>query len=345
VWWCLDSRLRGNDNSIFMKTYQNETEFLNQSVGDGGFLQSEIWRKFQEKYGRKTNHFEDEHWWVNSVEHTLPVVGAYGYVPRGPILKAENEKGKTDSVGIQNFFDEMKLERNWGWVRIEPDTEKFLKNIQSQISYRIVPAPHTVQPREILMLDISGTEEEILKQMKPKTRYNIHLAERKEVKVYHTQNKRAQEAFIRLVTVTAKRDGITPHPKNYYEMMFEIFPPENWELFVAEYKGDIIAVNLVVFFGKYATYLHGASADEHREVMAPYLLQWRSITYARSRFCEIYDLGGVDTVDGQMGWAGITRFKTGFAQDMETRKFPGAYDTILFPWKYRMYRILQKIKR
>ena len=34
---------------------QNEIEFLNQSVSDGGFLQSQIWRKFQEKYGRKTN--------------------------------------------------------------------------------------------------------------------------------------------------------------------------------------------------------------------------------------------------------------------------------------------------
>lgn len=323
---------------------QNETEFLNQSVGDGGFLQSEIWRKFQEKYGRKTNHFEDDRWWVNSVEHTLPVVGAYGYAPRGPISKAENEKKRTEYIGMQKFLDEAR-EKNWGWVRIEPENKQVLQQLQAQVPYRIVPSPHTVQPREILMLDISGTEEEILKQMKPKTRYNIHLAERKEVKVYHTQDKRAQEAFIRLVAVTAKRDGITPHPKKYYETMFESFPPENWELFVAEYKGEIIAVNLVIVFGKCATYLHGASADEHREVMAPYLLQWRSITYARSCFCEVYDFGGVETVDGQMGWAGITRFKTGFAPATETRKFPGAYDTVLFPWRYRIYRILQKIKR
>ena len=324
--------------------YQNETGFLNHSVGDGGFLQSQIWRKFQEKYGRKTNHFEDEHWWANSIEHTLPIVGAYGYVPRGPIIKTKNKKEGIKYVGMQEFLDEAK-EKGWGWVRIEPEDGDVLQQLQSQVSYRIVPAPHTVQPREILMLDISATEEEILKQMKPKTRYNIRLAERKEVKVYRSQDKRAQKAFIRLVKVTAKRDGITPHPKNYYETMFESFPSENWELFVAEYKEKIIAVNLVIFFGKYATYLHGASADEYREVMAPYLLQWRGITYARSRSCEVYDFGGVETVDGQMGWAGITRFKTGFAPTTETRKFPGAYDIILFPWRYRIYRILQKIKR
>jgi lipid II:glycine glycyltransferase (peptidoglycan interpeptide bridge formation enzyme) len=188
-------------------------------------------------------------------------------------------------------------------------------------------------------------KEELLKQMKSKTRYNIRLAEKRGVNVYQTREKRHQEAFMALVGVTAERDGIRPHPKSYYEAMFATFPSETWELFVAEYEGEVIAANLIIFFGRYATYLHGSSANEHREVMAPYLLQWRAIQEARAHGCRWYDFGGVDTRGEEGSWAGITRFKLGFAPTTEMRKFPGAYDVILNPWRYRWYRALRKLRK
>ena len=63
--------------------------------------------------------------------------------------------------------------------------------------------------------------------------------------------------------------------------MFETIPPEILKLYVAEYEGKIISANLVLFFGKTATYMHGASDNIHRDAMAPYLLQWQAILDAR----------------------------------------------------------------
>ena len=208
-----------------------------------------------------------------------------------------------------------------------------------------------MQPRGILILDILKSEEEILAEMKQKTRYNIKLAEKKGVKIYDSREEKYIEEFLRLVKVTAQRDKITSHPDAYYRKMFEIIPSEILKLYVAEFEGKIIAANLVLFFGKTATYLHGASASDHRNVMAPYLLQWRQIVDAKKAGCENYDFGGVKSYNtkhvtcNKNSWQGITKFKTGFAPDVETKKFPGCYDIILKPAKYNLYRALQKIKR
>jgi lipid II:glycine glycyltransferase (peptidoglycan interpeptide bridge formation enzyme) len=84
--------------------------------------------------------------------------------------------------------------------------------------------------------------------------------------------------------------------------------------------------------------------------MAPHLLQWRQILDAKKAGCERYDFGGVRTHNMEHGtwnnsWAGITKFKTGFAPDAQPIRFPGCYDIILKPAKYNLYRALQKIKR
>jgi len=202
-----------------------------------------------------------------------------------------------------------------------------------------------MQPREVLVLDISKSEGEILAQMKPKTRYNIKLAEKKSVKIYDSREEKYVEEFLRLVKVTSQRDKITSHPEEYYRKMFKVIPGDILKLYIAEYEGRIIAANLVLFFGRAATYMHGASDNEHRSVMAPYLLQWQAIQDAKYAGCTRYDFGGIKVGGTGSDWSGITKFKTGFAPDAETIKFPGCYDIILKPAKYNLYRALQKIKR
>jgi lipid II:glycine glycyltransferase (peptidoglycan interpeptide bridge formation enzyme) len=94
----------------------------------------------------------------------------------------------------------------------------------------------------------------------------------------------------------AKRQGIMAHPENYYRKMFEVIPGDILKLYVAEYENKIIAANLVVFYGETCTYLHGASDDAFRNVMAPYLLQWLQIQDAKKAGCVRYDFGGVSGI-------------------------------------------------
>ncbi len=244
-----------------------------------------------------------------------------------------------------------------GWVRMEPGTEiardEILRFAQDD-KLKTVKAPHDMQPRETFVVDISKSEEELLAEMKSKTRYNVRLAEKRGVRVFASHDEKYRKVFVDLVTGTADRKGIVPHPRHYYETMLNMLLGDTVTLFVAEHEGDILGVNLMIFHGDIATYLHGGSADVKREYMAPFLLQWEAMKEAKRRGCTRYDFGGVRTVSRQPsavnekqsapnGWEGITRFKTGFSPATAPTVFPGCYDIVLSPTRYFAYRFFSAV--
>jgi peptidoglycan pentaglycine glycine transferase (the first glycine) len=319
------------------------------------FLQSAQWRKFQESVGRKTFLLESEDFLASVIEHSLPIVGKYWYAPRGPIFNENIKKGMQQLI-------ELGRKEEAGWIRIEPKSTEMLEIIRNTMEIsvnklQIVKAPHDMQPREIFAIDISKSEEELLAQMKPKTRYNIRLAQKHKISVQAISNfqfpisNEYVEAFLKLTKEMAARHGITAHPEEYYRKMVENLPAEMLRIYVAEYEGKIIAANLVLFFEKTVTYLHGASGNENRNVMAPFLLQWQAILDAKKLGFERYDFGGVRTIsniqnstDNKNTWEGITTFKLGFSPSTKPVEFPGSYDIIINPAKYAMYRGLQRAK-
>ncbi|TAK95246.1 peptidoglycan bridge formation glycyltransferase FemA/FemB family protein [Patescibacteria group bacterium] len=360
----------------------NSEQFVQSNSPDGGFLQSEAWRKFQEAYGRRTFSLAHHDFHASIVEHQLPLVGKYFYVPRGPIVETQNEnpcpksqhrcrrvKIENDNAKLKNYLTELldlSKKEKIGWIRIEPANNETLRQIKKSAKHKIVKAPHDMQPQEILVVDIAKSEEQLLSEMKPKTRYNLRLAQRHGISIITIANQDQKpsdktsmdylDEFIRLVGITSKRQGIVSHSAKYYRKMWEMLPKGMLKLYVAEYQGQVVAANLMLFYGKTATYLHGASDDQYRNVMAPYLLQWRAIQDAKVAEYERYDFGGVAAIpddpekvkrESSMNldrWAGITKFKTGFSANTKPVVFPGSFDIIIESKRYLLYRIVQRVK-
>ena len=314
------------------------------------FLQSESWLRFQESTGKKTTRLTGDGFSAQGILCDLPVVGKYLYVPRGPLFSAEIARDAAQLTEKMQALIALACQEKAAWIRIEPATEDALASIKKATDKKIVKAPHDTQPREVLVADLSQSEEALLAAMKSKTRYNIRLAEKRGVKVFATREAHHQKAFLDLMQRTADRKEIVPHPRAYYEKFLTALPEEMCYLFVAEYEGRILGANLLMIFGGTATYLHGGSSDEHRDVMAPYLLQWEQMKFAKAAGAAWYDFGGVHTVGntengGQLHtWTGITRFKTGFSPETVPLLFPGAYDIILNPETYRLYDYLRQLK-
>jgi len=280
------------------------------------FLQSPDWLGFQKTLGRKVWDVEG----INIIEHNLPFGKSYLYSPRC--------EGKFFSEPFLNKIKEIAKKENSIFLKIEPADEVGTIELE-KFGFK---KSTNIQPIKTIILDITKSEQELLNQMHYKARYNIKLAEKKRILIKKDKSK--FEDFWRLIQETTKRDKFRPHAKEYYRKMLEI---PGIELFVAEYNGKIIAANIVVFYDKQAIYLHGASDYEHRNLMAPHLLQWEQIQEAKKRGCIEYDFWGID----ENKWPGVTRFKKGFGGC--SISYPGAFDLVFQPIWYSIYKIARKI--
>ena len=124
---------------------ENINEFIQKNSPDGGFLQSLEWRRFQEAEGHRAfnitspqpSPYKGERefgFWANVVEHQLPIVGKYFYVPRGPIIP----NPKSEILKFLNEIINLAKKENAGWIRIEPASEEILELIKKNIKYKII---------------------------------------------------------------------------------------------------------------------------------------------------------------------------------------------------------------
>jgi lipid II:glycine glycyltransferase (peptidoglycan interpeptide bridge formation enzyme) len=203
----------------------------------------------------------------------------------------------------------------------------------------------TIQPPRTLVVDLRPDEEQILQNMKQKTRYNVRLAERKDVTV--RQGSAADiSTFNGLMAMTGERDNFGVHEPRYYEAAYELFAPEQAALFLAEFERTPLAAIMVFAHGKRAAYFYGASSEEERQRMPSYAVQWAAMRWARARGCTEYDLWGVpdaeeETLETQFmerseGLWGVYRFKRGFGGEL--KRTVGATDRVYSRLLYRLYQ-------
>ena len=270
---------------------------MNTAVSvEGSFLQSYEWEAVQNCYGRKTARLAVGGRDILCIKNDLRFGLYYWYSPR-PYIEDADE-----------FFRAIRpLTKREMFFRVEP-----LNNFQFPISnFKIAPASN-LQPRETILVNLLQNESELLSAMRPKTRYNIRVAERRGVRIEPRAGEEAIKKFYELSAKTAKRDNFSLHPKRDYECLLKTSLHsqvcEN-VLFFALHNGSIAAAAMVNFYKGAATYLHGASDYELRNAMAPYALHWEIIKEAKRRGCHTYDFGGID----ETRWPGVTRFKSGFS--------------------------------
>ncbi len=313
---------------------------LNNFVGTqqySQFLQSSVWADFQKKLGNQIwqiAYLENEQILGSAVEieKKLPAGFSYLYLPRGPIVS--DQVANQDKVaqillkGVRDISIQT-AKKNEIFFRIEPVVNLKLEKLEKIKS---------IQPQQTLLLDLNKSEEDLLKEMHQKTRYNIRLARKKGVVIEKAENPLEKFGlFEKLIQETAARDKFTPHSVDYYQKMLEALG-EKAQLWIAKYQDQVLVANLIVNFGDTVTYLHGASSNQHRNLMAPHLLQWEQIKWAQQNNFKYYDFWGISETDSR--WAGFTRFKKGFGG--QVKDFPGTFDLV---YNQRMYRLYNFFKR
>mgnify|MGYP000374325073 CR=1 FL=1 len=305
---------------------------------NGSFLQSFEWGEFQESLSKKVWRFlikdKGEIYCIAQIiKETFPLSKSIFYLPFGPCFKEDLFlKGKKKCLSL--ILRELsKLSKKENAIFLKIESWGFLPKIENSFS-----SLKRIQPQKTLILNLKKNLDEILKEMHQKTRYNIRLAQKKGVSVekisFGDQRfEKEFENFWKLLQKTAKRNKFKPYRKSYLKKLLKFLPSK---LFVAKWQGKTIASNIVVFFGKRVTYLHGASDYKFRHLMAPHLLQWEQIKEAKEKGFLEYDFWGID----EKKWPGLTRFKKGFGG--EEREYEKGIDIPFQKNWYLLYRVLKK---
>ncbi len=306
------------------------------------FLQSWAWGDFQNALGRRIWRLGayDGNNLVGAalvIEHQLILGRSYVYCPRGPLSTSPEVFSQ-----LVKAIEALGRKQQAMYVKIDPGMYPWP---WSELSLPVGSQPGTtLQPRQTRLIDTDQPLDKLLAACHQKTRYNIRLAEKKRVAVRWSRQAADIDTFLRLMHETYSRQGIRLHADSYYRQQFDILGQADMaEIVLAEYDGQAVVANMIVWHGKTATYLHGGSSDDHKEVMAPHLVQWRTIERCHERGVLTYDLWGVSPTDQENHrWQGVSRFKRGFpGRDVE---FPAAINLILQPQWYQTYRWAKRLR-
>jgi len=303
------------------------------------FLQSSAWASFKAAYGWQARRY------CISLDHEPMAYAAIlvrrlgalriAYVPRGPLML---EAGQRSLDAALAALEQLAREERFLFLKADPEIWDSDAEIWAGPTFRRRGWHRgtDVQFRNTVMMHIALDDQDILKRMKPKTRYNIRLAERRGVEVTPADADSLGEIYS-LYRQTATRGGFIVRPRSYYELIWQhLVSNDMGTVLTARYDGQLLAAVVVVAYGKTAWYLHGASSSDHRNLMPNYILQWHAVRWARERGCTRYDMWGApDSLDDSDPMWGVLRFKLGFGGHL--RRGVGAWDYAPRRLAYQVY--------
>ncbi len=239
------------------------------------------------------------------------------------------------------------------FVKLEPNV--FQKTYDKAGVETIIPIDMqfpgmTVSPKVAFypfsfIVDLTKTEEQLLEDMHPKTRYNIKVANRYGVTIEEKSDDKGFETYLKLLFDTTKRQGFYLHTEKYHRDLWKTLKATGMpKIMLASYQGQVISAFMLFKLKDKLFYPYGASLDIHREVMAPTLLMWETIKLGQVLNCKTFDMWGClgpNAKEGEQGY-GFHRFKQGFNGQLV--QFVGTYDLVVNDNLYKAYNLVDKYR-
>ena len=272
-------------------------------------LQSYSWGEVQARAGWEIHRLE-----VATDSGRLPISaqvapsGVPGfsriYVPRGPVCAPSNI-----SAFEQVVLALAELGREQRAVALEVEAPWYEGEVPAGHPWLGWTSARPRQPLATVVVDLRPEPPAILDSFHSKARYNVRLAERRQVVV--NENATVVE-LVACIEATAERQRIhLPSPEHLATVVDQL--GSSVRVFSAEVEGELVAAILTASFAGEATYLYGGATGRHRDRMPNQLLQWRAMLRARQDGCQHYDLWGVpENDDPNHPWRGLAQFKLGF---------------------------------
>lgn len=274
---------------------------------------------------------------LHPISHTSWTIG---YVPKGTMPTKE----------IVEELKKIGKENNCIFIQLEPNMKYSSQLVNYSLALGLCPAAHPLFTKNTLEIDLTKPEEELLKNMHPKARYNIKVAQKHNVTVEEENTDKAFDIFWKLTEETTTRQHFFAHTKAYHLAQWKTLPHKQTpntlssHLLFAKYNNMPLTAWIVFIFHKTLYYPYGASSQEHREVMHSTSIMWEAIRFGKKHQLTSFDLWGAAPlgVSSSDPWFGFTQFKERFGS--QRVEFIGSYDLVINPLLYEGYKIADKLR-
>ncbi|MBK0419341.1 peptidoglycan bridge formation glycyltransferase FemA/FemB family protein [Leucobacter sp. CSA1] len=270
---------------------------------------------------------------VGVLAKRAPLLGEWWHLPAGPA-------GEDAAAVVEVAAAVARLARDRGafLVKIEPRVAPVHARELRALGYRecarIIPNPSTV------LLDVSGSEDEVFARLGKKARNSINRARRDGIEVSRVPATDANcAALYGLLRETAEGRFVL-RGEHYYRTFWQRFERAGeGQLFFAERDGRLVAGAFAMALGAKTTYKDGASVRAKTAYGASHALQWEVIRWANERGARVHDLCGAPpsdrTADTSHPLHGVGKFKQSFAP--EITDYVGAFELPLSGWRYAVW--------
>lgn len=199
-------------------------------------------------------------------------------------------------------------------------------------------------PRANMVIDISGTEEQLLKKMRKKHQEHIKRAPRSGLKITATDGIDELRVFYGLLLKSSERQGFAVRDFDYFlQIREQLLTAGRGSLFLALMEEHAVAGILCARFGSTCHFLYGGFDWQTRQVHANEALHWDAIRWARNLGCVSYDMLGAGTfyppAEGNPGY-GLYNFKEGLGADLIYSA--GYLDLVSKPVRYSALRFVER---
>jgi lipid II:glycine glycyltransferase (peptidoglycan interpeptide bridge formation enzyme) len=274
-----------------------------------------------------------------------PGLGVTLYAPRGPLV-ADGEAGWE---AVPALLEHVRAETGGLFLRVSPG---------SAVEHEAAVAPLRAQgfvalpdlwsfwntPRNVMRLDLTGTEREVLGRMARKRRQHVSTGGRKGITTELVSSLAALQTFHALHGAHGRREGYPVPPWPVLAALHREFAPTGGLTVVSgRIGGELAAMLIGVRFGPVAHTAYAASTAAARRTPVGDLLHWELMRWARDAGCRELDLGSsctdVPPTETHPNY-GIYRFK----HELGARFMLCAayHDHVFRPLRYRLVRQMER---
>lgn len=328
----------------------------NHKYDEANFLQSPAYGKMNELLGDKVIVEE-----FGGLGHALMIIrnakrGRYMEIPCGPLLDWHDKKAA--KVVFAKIAEIGRAEK-CVFVRVRPQLVATPENLKVLEGLGLKKSPMHLAAEHTVIIDLSVSEEELLKNMRRQTRYEVRRAEKLGIFVEKFNSEEIFKEFHTVQAETAKRQGFIPPSLKVLLAEREAFG-ENIQIYVAKIaSGQIkeapinipknrenlpIAYGMIIRDGKEGDYYEAASTDLNHKLPGAYALLWQAMRDLKADGYERFNLWGIAPANQpNHRYAGVTTFKTGFGGEIV--EFVPAHDLVLSKVGYLKDLLVEKARK